>query len=399
MFKKILNRRQFLGQFLVSASAIAFVPGILRAGQGVAAKSGSSLATDAINNCLGLIRSCQLANGAINMRWERDPQNPDDRKQAIENNENPDVVKVDTLRVIPYFANHSALALLAAYSHYEKNYDDLKRVAKWTNFYAVSQNQSSGYINDYKGSIKGGTFGDSGKKDSVDTYASTFLQVADVYLKIKTTLPAGQQQELEKILPADKLINAAKLSLIAIESVIDNGLTWAKPDYKVKYLVDNAEVYGGLVAGADFFDKVGAKAEADKAKGMAANMGAKLLTYWQPQQQCFAWAIMENGAIESGLNKSYPDGLANLCGLAWISSKNIFPWQEINKKFASDTTIPAERWLMAAIAINDTDVAKWRQKVAEEGKKFNNATNGNRPALILLTLLEGRSWMPSIAEQ
>lgn len=397
----ILNRRQFILRLLATASISAFIPAILRAEQSPAViniKSFPQPEKEAIDNCLGLIRANQLKNGAINMRWERDPNNIDDRKQAEENKENPSEKKIDTIRVIPYFANHSALALLSANSLYIANQEDVKRAAKWAKFYVDNQDQKSGYINDYKGSVSRGTFENSGTIDSVDAYASTFLQLADRYLLVTNSLPSPQRLELKKILPMDKLINAAKLSLKAIESVTDNGLTWAKPDYKVKLLVDNVEVYGGLKAGERFFNGVGIKEDATKAKEMAAELGKKLGNFWQSSEQRFAWAIMEDGKIEGGLDKSYPHVLANLCGLAWISGKNPAPWLEINKRFAPDNGSPVERWLMAAIGVGDQNAPKWRPLVAAAGKNFNNSTNGNRVASLLLSLLEGRSWMPNIAE-
>ena len=118
-------------------------------------------------------------------------------------------------------------------------------------FYATNQDKTTGYIHDFKGSISKGTFTKSGQIDSVDAYASTFLQLADNYLREMKTMGPMQQRALEKILPPEELLGAAKLSLKAIESVKDkDGLTWAKPDYKVKFLLDNVEVYAGSIYNA-----------------------------------------------------------------------------------------------------------------------------------------------------
>src|SRR4029453_1279537 len=112
-------------------------------------------------------------------------------------------------------------------------------------------------ITDYTGSRRAGTFFSSGHIDSVDAYASTFLQVAERYWNETRALPPRQQQEMEGLLPKMALLRATALSFKAIESVTDgDGLTWAKPDYKVKFLLDSAEVYGGLRAGQVLFDRV-----------------------------------------------------------------------------------------------------------------------------------------------
>ena len=57
--------------------------------------------------------------------------------------------------------------------------------------------------------------------DSVDAYASTFLQVAERYWKETPALSPIQRRELEALLPRVTLIRAAALSLKAIESVLD----------------------------------------------------------------------------------------------------------------------------------------------------------------------------------
>jgi len=400
----MINRREFLTKFLVGIGAAT----ALRSPLAVAQTPGATIASSpeknsieakALTNCLNLIRENQLANGAINMRKERDPNNPDDRKQAIENGENPDERKVDTVRVIPYFANLSALALLSSYSRRTRNPEDLQRAAKWLAFYAANQLPDSGYISDYTGSFSRGGFRSKGEVDSVDSYASTFLQAADFYYQVVKLEPLPEQKKLEDIVSSGQLLLAAKRSLHAIQTVMDaDGLTWAKPDYKVKYLLDNAEVYGGLVAGIRLFKALGAEEDVAKATEMAMRSSAALPVYWQENNQRFAWAKMENGTLESGMEKNYPDALANLCGLAWISGKNTTPWEQVKKRFQPATGNPLERWVMAAIGVADPAAEQWRQMLIKEAEGFSENTNGNRPAMAILTILAGRSWLPSIAE-
>ena len=334
------------------------------------------------------------------MRLEREPSSDEDQKQALEDREDPHAVTVDAIRVVPYFANHSALALLSGHAHNARNVDDVKRVARWMAFYAREQDQRTGYITDYKGSRSLGTFLSSGQMDSVDAYASTFLQVAERCWRETPALAAIQRRELEALLPRATLIHAAALSLKAIESVMDSdGLTWAKPDYRVKFLLDSAEVYGGLRAGEAFFAQVGAATEAGKCQRMAQRLGEGLDKFWQQERQHFAWAILQNGARQDGLKDSYPHALANLGGLAWISGESDALWQELKRRFTPNIHAPVERWLMAAIGVGDVDVAHWRQRTIDEAGQCTARTNGQRTALLALVLCEGRSWMQSVAQE
>jgi hypothetical protein len=354
----------------------------------------------AVERCLQLIRNCQRPDGAIEMRLEREPTDPEDRKQAIESGEDPGAVAVDTVRVVPYFANHSALALLAAHARAGRNVEDVKRAARWLGFYAARQSPTTGYITDYRGSRSRGAFYSTGQFDSVDAYASTLLQLAQRYRAEVSGLALDERRELETLLSPMVLRHAATLALKAIESVTDaDGLTWAKPDYKVKFLLDNVEVYGGLRAGEAFFAETGAGAEAAAARQQARTLERALDRFWQPERQRFAWAILEDGARQDGFTESYPHALANLAGLAWISGESGALWRALKQQFAPGIHAPIERWLMAAIGVGDADGGDWRQRTLEEAERFTARTNGQRTALLALVLCEGRSWMPNLAEE
>jgi hypothetical protein len=309
-------------------------------------------------------------------------------------------VTVDAIRVVPYFANHSALALLSGHAHNARNVEDVKRAARWMAFYAREQDPTTGYVADYKGSRSRGTFFSTGQMDSVDAYASTFLQVAERYWNETLGLSPIQQRELDALLPRVTLIQAAALSLKAIRSVVDiDGLTWAKPDYRVKFLLDSVEVYGGLRAGGAFFSKVGAGAEGITSQQIAQKLGEALDRFWQPERQRFAWAILANGAPQDEFTDNYPHALANLGGLAWISGESDALWQELKRRFRPDIHAPVERWLMAAIGVGDADVEQWRLRTIAEAARCTARTNGQRTALLALVLCEGRSWMQSVAQE
>ena len=395
-----MTRRQF-GELVVRLGAAAALPS-----SAVASAQGSPPSTpaprdqQAIENCLQLIRNCQRPDGAFNMRLEREPSADEDRQQAITDGEDPAAVPVDTIRVVPYFANHSALALLSGHRHSARNLDDVKRAAGWIAFYAREQDATSGFITDYKGSRRRGTFFSTGQMDSVDAYASTFLQVAERYWAEASALSPVERQELAAALPPGTLVQAARLALRAIESVTDHdGLTWARPDYRVKFLLDNTEVYGGLRAAESLFASVGARPETARSQQIARRLGPALERFWQKARQRFAWAITADGAQQDGFTAGYPHALANLGGLAWISGGPRALWDELKNRFTPDVHVPVERWVMAAIGVGDADVGAWRQRAVDEAARCTARTNGQRTALLALVLCEGRSWMRSVAEE
>jgi len=89
--------------------------------------------------------------------------------------------------------------------------------------------------------------------------------------------------------------------------------------------------------------------------------------------------------------------LAQLFATSWIKADPEV-WSHLKKEFSADDASTPEHWLMAAIAAKDTDQNKYRQRVIDDMATFDNTTLCYRLGLGVLSLLEGRSWMPSIAE-
>jgi hypothetical protein len=71
-------------------------------------------------------------------------------------------------------------------------------------------------------------------------------------------------------------------ALGAIEATQDaDGLTWAKPGYPVKYLMDQSEAYGGLVAAGELGRALG-NAGVDRAARDATRMRQGVEGLWDP---------------------------------------------------------------------------------------------------------------------
>ena len=156
----------------------------------------------------------------------------------------------------PYFADFAALALLGAGESY---YENVRRYMDWhfdhLNTAQTDYNGVDGTIYDYTVKLSNGkvvsetiNINADGKKsyDSTDSYAATFLCVVAKYYEKTGDLEYLQanSQDLQRILNP-------------IRQTMHKGLTFAKPDYRIKYLMDNCEVYEGLVAAEKIYAALG----------------------------------------------------------------------------------------------------------------------------------------------
>lgn len=196
------------------------------------------------------LASLQLENGAIPMTY----------------------MDSGSLTVNPYFADFAALALLGGGEAY---YDAVKAYIRWhfqhLNTALEDYNGLDGTIYDYAVRVENGRLVDEQvvvksngdpSYDSVDSYAATFLCVLAEYYR-----QTGDTALLQE--------NAGDIQRIfaCLSSLFDDGLTWSKPDYRIKYLMDNCEVYEGLAAAELLF---GEALDAPELAGSAAALKAQL---------------------------------------------------------------------------------------------------------------------------
>lgn len=226
------------------------------------------------------------------------------------------------LTVNPYFADFAALALLGGGEAY---HDAVKAYILWhfqhLNTAEKDYNGLDGTIYDYTVRIENGRLADeqvamksSGKPsyDSVDSYAATFLCVLAEYYS----------QTGDKVLLQE---NAGDIQRIftCLASLFDNGLTWSKPDYRIKYLMDNCEVYEGLAAAERLF---GEALDAPELAGSAAALKEQLAqaleeSMWR-EEGFYEAAVGEDGFSSYAFtwDSFYPCATAQLmvisCGLA-----------------------------------------------------------------------------------
>ena len=161
-----------------------------------------------------------------------------------------------TFTMNPYFADFAALALLGAGESY---YENVRRYMDWhfahLNTAQTDYNGVDGTIYDYTVTLSNGvmvseqiSINANGQKsyDSTDSYAATFLCVVAKYYEKTGDLDYLQahSQDLQRVLNP-------------IRQTMHSGLTFAKPDYRIKYLMDNCEVYEGLVAAEKIYAALG----------------------------------------------------------------------------------------------------------------------------------------------
>lgn len=178
------------------------------------------------------LASLQLENGAIPMTYTANGE----------------------VKMNPYFADFAALALLDKADVYSET---VKKYMDWhfghLNTAETDHNGVDGTIYDYTITLKDGKITDESiaifkrknSYDSVDSYAATFLMVLNKYY--------NETGDSEYILAHSSEIQRIVNAMFAM---YHKGLTIAKPEWKVKYLMDNCEVYEGAIAAYELFKNV-----------------------------------------------------------------------------------------------------------------------------------------------
>ncbi len=317
----------------------------------------------AVVQYLRVLRSCCLPDGGITMTsYGRDGNSP--------------------IWIAPYFANHVALAMLVAHDR-EPNTEDVERVRKWIEW-LVARQEPGGFWMDCTGTRA--RYQSNGFVDAHDSSAALFLLLVERYQRAGGTITTSMR-------------SAAQASLKCILNVSDtDGLTWAKPDYKVKYLMDNIEVYAGLKAGEIFFTRLN-EADAAACATQAAKMAQRLPAYYEANDaRLFAWVLHPSGSYESSLKDLYPHGLAQLFGVAFIQPMSD-TFARVESTFSPETGPTAtgsERFLIAACRFGGNTEKKWREKVLADQSLTKSTTYSHRPALAILGLCAGADWMPKL---
>lgn len=205
--------------------------------------------------------------------------------------------------VRPYFSVYASIGLDVA-ALLVKGHDRqraLEYVQLSDSFYSwyVSHMNPDGSIDDFtKGTLA--TPKPSGDADSEDAYAGIFLYGAYVHLKVTQQIDQKTAEGfLKRVEP--HLRKAANL-IVSLQA--HDGLTIAKKNYPIQYLMDNLEAYAGLIA----LQRLGLSGFEQYAGRIATAVNRNL---WL-EKKYYAWARdPRNGVTSSGWIKWYPDKLAN----------------------------------------------------------------------------------------
>ncbi|OIQ12369.1 hypothetical protein [Neomoorella thermoacetica] len=235
-------------------------------------------------------------------------------------------------KIVPYFA-HLALYGLAAWGL------SLPRVRAYLDWYLAHLERPDRYgvtgtVYDYyleRKSIGEGVEDAASTEvpaysyDSSDSYAATFLTLVRCYCEA-----SGEREWVAHHLPELELVAGAMLATLQKDN-----LTLARPDWKVKYLMDNCEVYQGLKDYAWLLARVrGYAGEARMPNGHLGAEGEKKVSkYAQEAGRYAALAARVKDAIQAKMlldggycpaiyraglrrrpnwKKWYPDALAQL---------------------------------------------------------------------------------------
>lgn len=349
-----LSRRHFLTSS-AAVAALAFLP---RVSEATALKTPQQ----AINRCLEILRGCQMTDGAFRVSATR-----------------------DQVWIQVYFAQHAALAMLYNPDSVARR-ADLARIRRWLDW-CVDYQESDGFWYDYVGTL--GNYASNGYVDAWDSVVSLTMLVIERYQALGGLLSASHHQ-------------MADLCLGALADVTDprDGLTWAKPDYKIKYLMDNIETYAALIASSRYVARRGRRAQSNQLLAQSRQVATGLRKFYDAEIERFDWALDEAGNYSGGFRDSYPHGMAQLFGVTYVQRER-GPWTATLAQFPpEDTAITGmgpERFLMGATALRLPIAATLRRETIASVSNFApGVVYLHRPALAALALSVGPNWLAAL---
>ena len=181
-------------------------------------------------------------------------------------------------QIEPYFANIGAIGMT-------KDPNRMPEVVAWMNWYVSHLNWPDkwglyGTVYDY--TVSNGVETPTYTADSTDSYAATFLTLAWNAWK---SGDANARSYISSISYQLDVIGG-----VLIQTQQSDGLTWARPDYEIKYLMDNSEGYRGLSDLSSLFNALGDSAKASYYATAATSMQNGILSMWMNGN----WAVYKN---------------------------------------------------------------------------------------------------------
>ena len=154
-------------------------------------------------------------------------------------------ILTSSTEIDPYFANYAAIGWIK-----DDKLSRISDVESWINWYIDHFNWPDarglyGTVYNYTYDPSTGVETSTGTYDSADAYAATFLQLIEA---LWNTNNAGAQSFIKNTIGEYDLNVVGNIITDLQQS---NGLVYVEPNYKVEYLIDNAEDWAGLEAFAN----------------------------------------------------------------------------------------------------------------------------------------------------
>jgi hypothetical protein len=257
---------------------------------------------------------------------------------------------VDRTRVVPYLGNFAAWGL-AVQGGRTRDKASLRTAWAHLVWYANAED-SSGFVTDYVVNADA-TLSSTGDMDSTDSYAGTFLLAADAAYTASANVDGTSAARTRLTGLAAGLDGALR----AIEATTDtDGLTWAKPSWHVKYLMDQAEVYAGLQAAARLFTRLGDRARSARASTGAQHLAVGVAGLWNPSASAYDWAAHDGGGrARADLSVLYPDAMEQV----WAVSFGLVPQSRATSLLARIKALHPELASPDATSPDGSPVGYW----------------------------------------
>lgn len=207
--------------------------------------------------------------------------------------------------IAPYLGHFAAIGLAHATARTgDERY--LDAAWRWLRWYRDHQDDH-GYVTDYRVDAAGRERS-TGDMDSTDSYAAMFL----VALYEASEVHGG-------VAALGEFGPSMHLAVKAILSTQDgDGLTWAKPSFRTKYLMDQAETYVGLLAAIDMGSRLGDFELAATADRSARAMRTGIESLWSAEDGAYHWAKSDAGVLAPARwGELFPDAMQQALAVAF----------------------------------------------------------------------------------
>ena len=203
-------------------------------------------------------------------------------------------------QIEPYFANIGAIGMT-------KDSNRMPQVVAWMKWYMNHLNWPDKwgiYGTMYNYTVSNGVETPTADCDSTDSYAATFLTLA------WNAWQSGDTNARSYIKTLSYQLDV--IGGVLIQTQQSDGLTWAKPDYQIKYLMDNSEGYRGLRDLASLYKNAfGDSTKAAYYNAAATSMQNGVQAMWMNDK----WAVYKNyygDLIGPNMDTWYPDASAQV---------------------------------------------------------------------------------------